>query len=149
MATMTARRCELCDTTLELEYEAGGKRVTFTAHDAAFCRAATLDRLRVMQRALAESDAHWLRVVADLADAIGRANRSTPAAERASPWLSVDQAKSLLRGGAQKIGGAQSCVIAASSSARSADPFMTQLCAQGPASGRNPANPGETDDLGT
>lgn len=119
MATMTARRCELCDTTLAFEYEAGGALVCFTAHDAAFCRAATLERLRVMQRALAESDAHWLRVVADLTDEIRRASRSAPASDRSSPWLSVDQAKSLLRGGAQKVGGGIPT--------RSADPIMTQL----------------------
>lgn len=43
-------RCELCDAALEMSYR--GAALQFTAHDPAFCRAATIERIALLQHAL-------------------------------------------------------------------------------------------------
>lgn len=47
------KKCELCDTVLE--FEDGGHRLVFKAHDEAFCRGATQLRIRALERALEQS----------------------------------------------------------------------------------------------
>jgi spore germination protein YaaH len=44
------RRCDLCNTVLE--FTEGNKSFAFNAHRADFCRAATLDRIRGLERAI-------------------------------------------------------------------------------------------------
>lgn len=43
-------KCELCDTTLEMEHD--GRLFRFTKHTPDLCKAATVDRIRMMERAM-------------------------------------------------------------------------------------------------
>ena len=57
------KRCEHCDTALE--FESAGKRVRFTAHDDAFCHAATRERVRTLgQVLLSQREAYERKIAA-------------------------------------------------------------------------------------
>lgn len=47
------KKCDLCDTALE--FEDGGRRLVFKAHDEAFCRGSALFRIRTLERAMAQA----------------------------------------------------------------------------------------------
>lgn len=50
-ADMTVtKRCPYCDTTLE--FESGGKRFTFKAHDEAFCVIGTRGRVKMLEQVI-------------------------------------------------------------------------------------------------
>lgn len=59
----TTKRCPHCDTALE--FESGGQRLAFTAHDEKFCTLVTRDRVRFLMQAMqAEREAYERSVAA-------------------------------------------------------------------------------------
>lgn len=64
--TREVQRCELCDTPLRFlipdkDRPSGARILEFTAHSAAFCRDATLDRIATLMRVVADSARELMR----------------------------------------------------------------------------------------